>query len=84
MPDFSYSNLHGEDVAISSPTMPFTLRELFVHKQLIAVLICMSAVSTLGQPSPRYQPGTITAVTVHQNAPNDEIGDVTRYDVSVI
>jgi hypothetical protein len=55
-----------------------------VRKRLIVFLICMSAVSTLGQtPSSKYQPGTITAVTVHQSAPGEDSGDVTRYDVSV-
>jgi len=55
-----------------------------VHKRLIATLICMSALSTLGQTrSSKYQPGTITAVTVHQSAPGEKSGDVTRYDVSV-
>ena len=55
-----------------------------MHKRLIATLICMSALSTLGQTrSSKYQPGTITAVTVHQSAPGEKSGDVTRYDVSV-
>ena len=55
-----------------------------MHKRLIATLICMSAASILGQtPSSKYQPGTITAVTVHQSAPGEKSGDVTRYDVSV-
>ena len=55
-----------------------------MHKRLIAILICMSALSTLGQTrSSKYQPGTITAVTVHQSAPGEKSGDVTRYDVSV-
>ena len=55
-----------------------------MHKRLIATLICMSALSILGQMrSSKYQPGTITAVTVHQSAPGEKSGDVTRYDVSV-
>ena len=55
-----------------------------MHKRLIATLICISALSTLGQTrSSKYQPGTITAVTVHQSAPGEKSGDVTRYDVSV-
>src|SRR3979409_1675956 len=59
-------------------------QELLVDKRLIAILICMSALSTLGQTrSSMYQPGTITAVTVHQSAPGEKSGDVTRYDVSV-
>jgi hypothetical protein len=55
-----------------------------VHKGPIAILICLSALSTLGQArSAKYEPGTITAVTVHQSAPGEKSGEVTRYDVSV-
>ena len=55
-----------------------------MHKRLIATMICMSALSTLGQTrSSKYQPGTITAVTVHQSAPGEKSGDVIHYDVSV-
>jgi len=55
-----------------------------VLKQLSLVLICVSALFALGQaPSAKYQPGTITAVTKHQNAPGDTGEDVARYDVSV-
>jgi DNA polymerase III delta prime subunit len=44
----------------------------------------MSAVSALGQtPSSKYQPGTITAVIVHQSTPGETSEDATRYDVSV-
>jgi hypothetical protein len=53
-------------------------------KQLSLVLICVSALLALGQtPSAKYQPGTITAVTKHKNAPGDGGEDVARYDVSV-
>ncbi|MFZ1006210.1 MAG: hypothetical protein WAN65_05205 [Candidatus Sulfotelmatobacter sp.] len=55
-----------------------------MHKQLGLVLICVSALLALGQtPSAKYQPGTITAVTKHKNAPGDGSEDVARYDVSV-
>jgi len=55
-----------------------------VRKRLFAILICLSALSTFGQTrASKYQPGTITAVAVHQSAPGEESGDVTRYDVSV-
>ena len=55
-----------------------------MHKQLGLVLICTCALSALGQtPSAKYQPGTITAVTKHQNAPGNGGEDVARYDVSV-
>ena len=53
-------------------------------KQPSLVLICVSALLALGQaPSAKYQPGTITAVTTHQNAPGDTGENVARYDVSV-
>lgn len=59
-------------------------QDFFVHRRLVAILICLAAVSSLGQTrSPKYQPGTITAVTVHQSAPGETNEDVTRYDVSV-
>ena len=55
-----------------------------VHKQLGLVLICVFAIWALGQTlSAKYQPGTITAVTKHKNAPGDGGEDVARYDVSV-
>ena len=47
------------------------------------ILICICALASLGQTSSaKWQPGTIMAVDVHQNAPG-EVGDATRYDVSV-
>jgi hypothetical protein len=53
-------------------------------KQLSLVLICVTALLALGQtPSAKYQPGTITAVMKHKNAPGDGGEDVARYDVSV-
>ncbi len=43
-----------------------------MHKQLGLVLICVSALLALGQTlSAKYQPGTITAVTKHKNAPGE-------------
>jgi hypothetical protein len=55
-----------------------------VHRQLGVILLCVSALLALGQTSsPKYQPGTITAVIPHQNAPGDSGEDVARYDVSV-
>jgi hypothetical protein len=55
-----------------------------MRRQLGVILICLSALLALGQtPSSKYQPGTITAVAAHQNAPGDAGGDVARYDVSV-
>lgn len=53
-------------------------------KQLSLVLICVSALSVFGHArSAKYQSGTITAVTKHQNASGDSSEDVARYDVSV-
>jgi hypothetical protein len=55
-----------------------------VRKQLGVILTLVSALLAVGQtPSSKYQPGTITAVTAHQNAPGDDGVDVARYDVSV-
>jgi hypothetical protein len=54
-----------------------------VFKGVGIILICNCALASLGQTSSaKWQPGTITAVDVHQNAPGD-VGDATRYDVSV-
>ena len=53
-------------------------------KHMAVILICISALASLGRTSSaKYQPGTITAVTVHQRAPGEGSEDVTRYDVSV-
>jgi len=54
-----------------------------VLKGVAIILICICALASLGQTSSaKWQPGTIMAVDVHQNAPG-EVGDATRYDVSV-
>lgn len=53
-------------------------------KHLIVILISISVLARIGQASSaKYQPGTITAVTFHQNAPGEPGDDATRYDVSV-
>jgi hypothetical protein len=55
-----------------------------VLKDIGVILICISALASLGYASStKYQPGTITAVTVHQNAPGEAGAEATRYDVSV-
>ena len=55
-----------------------------MHRYLGLILMCTSALPIVAQtPSAKYQPGTITAVTVHRSAPGENNGDVTRYDVSV-
>jgi hypothetical protein len=47
------------------------------------ILLGAAMLSAQGQTaSSKFQPGTITAVAAHQNAPG-ESGDVARYDVSV-
>jgi hypothetical protein len=47
------------------------------------ILICISVLSALGEaPSPKYQPGTIMAVTAHKS-PGQPDTDVTQYEVSV-
>lgn len=54
-----------------------------MFKNMGVILICISALASFGQTSAKYQPGTITAVAVHQSAPGEMSGDATRYDVSV-
>ena len=55
-----------------------------MYKQRNLILICVSGLLALGQtPSSKYQPGTITAVTAHQNVQGGPAEDVARYDVSV-
>src|SRR5580765_2984362 len=52
--------------------------------RLSVILICMFTLSTFGQTnSSKYEPGTITAVTAHVNAPGEAVADEARYDVSV-
>ena len=53
-------------------------------KHLGVILICIAALASLGQSSStKYQPGTITAVTAHNNAPGEAAGDLARYEVTV-
>ena len=48
------------------------------------ILICISSLASPAQTSSgKYQPGTITAVAVHQGPPSEGSTDATRYDVSV-
>jgi hypothetical protein len=55
-----------------------------VFRHIGVILICIAALASHGQTSSgKYQPGTITAVTVHQSAPGEGGDDVARYDVSV-
>jgi len=55
-----------------------------VLKHLSVILISIFVLASVGQASSaKYQPGTITAVTSHQNAPGEPGDNATRYDVSV-
>jgi hypothetical protein len=55
------------------------LRSLF-H----AILMCIAAFSLFGQThSPNYQPATVMAVKMHENASGDESSEGVRYDVSL-
>ena len=57
---------------------------IFMFKPLAISLICLGSVLALSQTSSlKYQPGTITAVQIHQVPPGEPAGDVLRYDVSV-
>jgi hypothetical protein len=55
-----------------------------VLKAMCLILVCTSAIASFGQTSStKYQPGTITAVAVHENPPGEASAEATRYDVSV-
>jgi hypothetical protein len=55
-----------------------------VLKKVSLLLLCISSLAAVGQTSaPKYQRGTIMAVSAHQNAPSEPASDVARYDVSV-
>lgn len=55
-----------------------------MYQQLSVILISISGLLALVQtPSSKYQPGTITAVTAHRDAPADAQEEPARYDVSV-
>ena len=55
-----------------------------MFKHLGVILVVLSVLASIGQASSaKYQPGTITAVKSHQNAPGEPGDDATRYDVSV-
>jgi hypothetical protein len=73
----------GYNLAQSSRQSSFA-REVIVLKTLSLLLLSVSSLSAFGQaPTPKYQRGTITAVSAHQNAPSEPASDVARYDVSV-
>ena len=55
-----------------------------MHRLALLLLICTYVLSIFGQTtSPKYERGTIMAVTAHQNASGEPASDVRRYDVSV-
>lgn len=55
-----------------------------MHKSLwSAVLVFVSLSAFCQNSSAKYQPGTITAVTRHQNAPGEGDPDIARYEVSI-
>lgn len=55
-----------------------------MRNQLGVILICVSALFALGQArTPKYQPGTITAVTTHQDPSGAAREESASYDVSV-
>ena len=47
------------------------------------ILLCTATLQAAQTPPSNFQPGTITAVVAHKNAPGDKDSDVSRYDVSV-
>lgn len=53
-----------------------------MHKRMAAVVVFVSLLA-FGQASPKYQPGTITAVTLHKGAPTNLAPGTVSYDVSV-
>ncbi len=55
-----------------------------MSKWMGMILVCAAILPAYGQTlSSKFQPGTITAVTAHSNAPGETVSDVDRYDVSV-
>ncbi len=54
-----------------------------MSKWVVIILACAAILPVYGQTSSKFQPGTITEVTAHQNAPGESAGEVARYDVSV-
>lgn len=55
-----------------------------MYTPLTLILICAATASGFCQPtSSQYQPGTVTAVEVHQAAAGEQASDVIRYDVSI-
>ncbi|PWT88177.1 MAG: hypothetical protein C5B55_13560 [Blastocatellia bacterium] len=54
------------------------------HKAAV-FLLCLATVQVFCQSSsPKYQPGTITAVAVHQPAPGEQPSDAPKYDLSIV
>src|SRR5262249_23263877 len=59
-------------------------RGRYMKLKTVVLLLCLATLEGLCQnSSPKYQPGTITAVSSHQLAPGEQPSDTTKYDVSV-
>ena len=57
--------------------------EVPMRRWLGVMLVCMTVLYALGQAaSPKYEPGTITAVAEHRNSEQHD-ADIRRYDVSI-
>lgn len=55
-----------------------------MNQKIAVFLLCLASIQVLGQTSsPKYQPGTITAVTVHQLTPGEQPSDVVKYDLAI-
>jgi hypothetical protein len=58
--------------------------EANLARWLCGLLICITALPLVCQtPSPKYQTGTITAVSTHREASQSHEADITQYDISV-
>jgi hypothetical protein len=54
-----------------------------MSRWLGVIVIFVGVFAAVSQTSSKFQPGTITAVTAHQNAPGEAASNAARYDVSV-
>ncbi|MFZ0292157.1 MAG: hypothetical protein WAL52_01020 [Candidatus Sulfotelmatobacter sp.] len=83
IPHPDLENRQSRRMAVLSRLL-FRPGKVSVHKRFSVILALVSALFAVAQTAPStYQPGTITAVTTHQNEPGDAGESVARYDVSV-
>jgi hypothetical protein len=54
-----------------------------MRKLIAAIMLFLSTIFALSQTTPKFQPGTIMAVTPHTNSANGQDSDGPAYDVSV-